>query len=101
MAVCNSLAGPLFVNAGVWLEHTESSKERPNHFNFYRMWVRNRYYIVQELSNRKYQPAFHWCNFGKFLSILTFAPKDPIKFVLGTLGMVLGFVDVVKAKYAS
>jgi GT2 family glycosyltransferase len=88
--------GPLFVNAGVWLEHTESSKERPNHFNFYRMWVRNRYYIVQELSNRKYQPAFHWCNFGKSIILFIFIMKNPIQSLNSLAGMVYGYFDLVR-----
>jgi hypothetical protein len=65
------------------------------------MWVRNRFYISEEILGNRMKFSYHWCNIGKFLSILTFAPKDPIKFVLGASGMVLGFMDIVKEKYAS
>jgi glycosyltransferase involved in cell wall biosynthesis len=93
--------GKLFVKRDLILKHLESPIERPSYLKHHRMWVRNRFYISEELLGNRMKFSYHWCNFGKFLSVLTFAPKDPIKFVLGTLGMILGFVDVAKAKYAS
>jgi hypothetical protein len=93
--------GKLYVKRNLILKHLESPIGRPSYLKHHRMWVRNRFYISEEILGNRLKFSYHWCNFGKFLSILTFAPKDPIKFVLGTLGMVLGFMDVVKAKYAS
>jgi len=96
-----SKSGSLLVNAEVYLEHTESMKERPNHFNFYRMWVRNRYYIVKEISTKKYQPAFHWCNFGKSILLFIFILKDPIKSVKSLAGMFYGYFDLVRSDNAN
>ena len=93
--------GKLFVKRNLILKHLESPIGRPSYLKHHRMWVRNRYYISEEILGSRLKFSYHWCNFGKFLSILTFAPKDPIKFALGTLGMVLGFMDVIKEKYAN
>ena len=93
--------GKLFVKRNLVLTHLESPIGRPSFVNYNRMWVRNRYYISEEILGKRLKFSYHWCNFGKFLSILVFAPKHPIKFVLGASGMVLGFLDVVKAKHAS
>lgn len=93
--------GKLFVKRNLILKHLESPIGRPSYLRHHRMWVRNRYYISEEILGSRLKFSYHWCNFGKFLSILTFAPKDPIKFALGTLGMVLGYMDVIKEKYAN
>lgn len=93
--------GKLFVKRNLILKHLESSIGRPSYLMHHRMWVRNRFYISEEILGSRLKFSYHWCNFGKFLSILTFAPTNPMKFVLGTLGMVLGMIDVAKAKYAS
>jgi GT2 family glycosyltransferase len=95
-----SKTGPLFVNVGVYLEHTESMKERPNYFNFYRMWVRNRYYIVKEISTKKYQPAFHWCNLGKSIILFIFILKDPKKSLDSLAGIIHGYFDLVRSDSA-
>ncbi|MEI7670445.1 MAG: glycosyltransferase [Pseudomonadota bacterium] len=92
--------GPLIVNLSTFLEHTESSKQRPNNFEFYRMWVRNRYYIVKEVSEEKYHPAFHWCNFGKFIILLMFIVKSPTNSLSGLRGMIYGYFDLLKESYA-
>ena len=93
--------GKLFVKRNLILKHLESPIGRPSYLNHHRMWVRNRFYISEEILGNRFKFSYHWCNFGKFLYILMFAPKHPIKFVLGSIGMYLGFLDVVKGKYAS
>ena len=93
--------GKLFVKRNLVLKHLESPVGRPNYLDYNRMWVRNRFYISKEILGDKYKISYHWCNFGKFLSILLFAPRHPFKFVLGSLGMFLGFLDVIREKYAS
>lgn len=93
--------GKLFVKQNLILKHLESPAGRPNYLNHNRMWVRNRYYISQEILGKKFKASYHWCNLGKFISIVLYAPKHPIKFVLGSSGMFLGFLDVIKEKYAS
>jgi GT2 family glycosyltransferase len=91
-----SKIGALIVNLGTHLEHTESSKQRPNNLEFYRMWVRNRYYIVKELSEAKFHPAFHWCNFGKLIILLVFFVKSPRNSLDGLGGLTYGYIDLVK-----
>jgi len=93
--------GKLFVKRNLILKHLESPIGRPSYLKHHRMWVKNRFYISEEMLGNRLKFSYHWCNFGKFLSIMAFAPKNPIKFVLCTLGMVLGLFDVIKAKYAS
>ena len=93
--------GKLFVKRNLVLKHFESPLSRPNYMNHNRMWVKNRFYICQEILDGKFKTSYHWCNFGKFLSILLFSPRHPLKFVFGSLGMFLGITDLIKDKYAS
>jgi hypothetical protein len=95
-----SKTGPLLVNVGTCLEHTESAKERPNNFNFYRMWVRNRFYIAEELSNTRYKLAFHWCNFGKSIALFILIIKNPLKNFISLAGMVYGYFDLIRESNA-
>ena len=90
--------GKLFVKRNLVLKHLESPLGRPNYLSHNRMWVRNRFYISEEILGKRLKISYHWCNFGKFLSLLMFAPKHPFKFVSGSLGMFLGVLDVIKAK---
>ena len=96
-----SRIGPLVVDLKTYLEHTESGIERPNQFEFYRMWIRNRYYIVTELTGKKCQPAFHWCNLGKSIILFTFTVKNPIKSISGLMGIVFGYFDLIRGKNAN
>jgi hypothetical protein len=95
-----SRLGPLFVDPSVHLEHLESEKERPNQFIFYRMWVRNRYFIVSQLTGKKYKPTFHWCNFGKSIILLIFIAKNPVKSITGLAGMAFGYFDLIRKQNA-
>jgi len=96
-----SRIGPLVVDLRTYLEHTESDIERPNQFEFYRMWVRNRCYIVSELTGKKYQPAFHWCNLGKSIILFAFIVKNPVKSISGLMGIVFGYFDLIRGKNAN
>jgi GT2 family glycosyltransferase len=93
--------GPLFVDLRTQLEHTESGIERPNQFEFYRMWVRNRHYIVSELTGKNFQPPFHWCNLGKSIILFVFMIKNPIKSIRGLMGMTFGYFDLMGRKNAN
>jgi len=96
-----SRIGSLFVDTSTHLEHMESNTERPNQFEFYKMWVRNRYFIVRQLAGKKYQPAFHWCNLGKSIVLFIFIIKSPIKSVSGLIGIAFGYVDLIRRKNAN
>ena len=92
--------GKLFVKQNLTLTHFESSTNRPNYLMYTRMWVRNRFYIVEEILGDKMKIAYHWCNFGRFLTLIFFAPRHPINFLFGLTGIYLGYYDLVKDKYA-
>jgi glycosyltransferase involved in cell wall biosynthesis len=93
--------GKLYVNRNVVLKHFESPVGRPNHLMHTRMWVRNRFYICEEILGSEMKISFHWCNIGKFLSFFLFIPKHPLNFIYGSFGMFLGYLDLMKEKYAS
>ena len=58
--------GKLYVDCGLYITHYESNINRPNFFDFYKMWVFNRYSVVRLLKKKKFSNlAFHWTNFGK------------------------------------
>jgi GT2 family glycosyltransferase len=85
--------GQLYVNTNVVLNHYESTIGRPNEFNFYRMWVNNRLYIVKDLS--KTTMYFHWCNFGKSLILVAKLLNAPKKSFLGLAGIIKGYLDIL------
>jgi len=91
-----SKIGLLFVNTHTILEHTESINQRPGQFNFYRMWIRNRYFIVKELANKKAIVAFHWCNIGKVLILFALTLKSPFKSLGGISGIIAGYIDLAR-----
>jgi glycosyltransferase involved in cell wall biosynthesis len=93
--------GKLFVKCNLVLKHLESPIGRPNFLNHHRMWVRNRFYISEEILGNRWKFAYHWCNLGKFLSLLLLTPRHPIRFVLGSWGMFLGLFDLIKGSHAS
>jgi len=95
-----SRLGSLFVDTSVQLEHLESEKERPNQFEFYRMWVRNRYFIVSQLMGKKYKPTFHWCNLGKSIILFIFIAKNPVKSLTGLAGIAFGYFDLIRKQNA-
>ena len=93
-----SKLGSLFVDTETVLFHSESSVNRPNHFTFNRMWVRNRYYIVKKLSNRKFYSSFHWCNLGKIIILVISVFRSPKRNIASLLGMAIGLIDLVIGK---
>ena len=72
--------GKLYVDCGLYITHYESNINRPNFFDFYKMWVFNRYSVVRLLKKKKFSNlAFHWTNFGKLIQLTTlmvFKPKE-------------------------
>jgi len=96
-----SRLGSLFVNLNTHLEHTESDAGRPNQFEFYRMWVRNRYFIVCELVEKKYHIDFHWCNLGKSIILFASIIKNPSKSISGLAGLTFGYFDLIRRKDAN
>lgn len=93
--------GKLLVKRNLVLKHLESPISRPNYLIHSRMWVRNRFYISEEILGNRVKISYYWCNFGKFLSLFLLAPRNPVKFVLGLSGMFLGVFDLIREKYAS
>jgi glycosyltransferase involved in cell wall biosynthesis len=62
--------GKLVVDTNVILDHIESPINRPNQYEFYKMWVKNRYRISTELNLSILNWAFHWANLGKITAII-------------------------------
>ena len=74
---------------------------RRSGFQFGKKELRNRYYIVSELTGKKCQPAFHWCNLGKSIILFAFIIKNPIKSTSGLMGIAFGYFDLIKGKNAN
>ena len=90
--------GKLYVNKDIVLQHLESKIDRPSIFLHSRMWVRNRFYIVEELNSSKIHLAYHWCNLGKLLSVLFFIPTNPKRYVSSAFGILTGYLDLFRGK---
>lgn len=96
-----SRIGTLYVDTSVILEHSESKVGRPSEFDFYSMWVRNRYAIVTELHGRRFQLEFHWSNLGKFLALIFTIFANPIQRVRAMAGIFVGYYQIFELRNAS
>lgn len=96
-----SRRGALYVDTSVILEHSESKVGRPSEFDFYCMWVRNRYAIVTELHGRRFQLEFHWSNLGKFLALAVTIFVNPIQRITAMAGMFVGYYQIFELRNAS
>lgn len=70
--------GKLFVAPDIRFDHFLSPIERPNNIIFYKMWIQNRFFVLNEIPNRLKYLAFHWANLGKLIQIILtiiFNPK--------------------------
>jgi glycosyltransferase involved in cell wall biosynthesis len=87
--------GQLIVNTNVILDHSESTINRPSQYEFYKMWVANRYRISSELKLSRLNWAFHWANFGKIIPIVLSNQPQKKKSILGFLG---GYKEIIWRK---
>jgi len=96
-----SRRGSLYVDTSVILDHSESKLGRPSEFDFYRMWVGNRYVIVTELNGRRFQLEFHWSNLGKFIALALTVYVHPIRRVQSMAGIFAGYYQIFELHNAS
>jgi glycosyltransferase involved in cell wall biosynthesis len=61
--------GTLIVDPSVVVNHLESNLARPDEFEFFEMWIFNRYQISRQLKLSPLNLAFHWANLGKLISL--------------------------------
>jgi glycosyltransferase involved in cell wall biosynthesis len=61
--------GTLIVDPSVVVNHLESNLARPDEFEFFEMWIFNRYQISSQLKLSPLNLAFHWANLGKLISL--------------------------------
>jgi glycosyltransferase involved in cell wall biosynthesis len=61
--------GTLIVDPSVVINHLESNLARPDEFEFFEMWIFNRYQISRQLKLSPLNLAFHWANLGKLISL--------------------------------
>jgi GT2 family glycosyltransferase len=60
--------GKLFTNPKVVIAHSESPVGRPDSVEFYEMWVKNRYRLIELMkSGNRGKAAFAWANIGQAL----------------------------------
>jgi glycosyltransferase involved in cell wall biosynthesis len=84
--------GKLVVNKTIIFDHIESPINRPNQYEFYKMWVVNRYKISNELKLSTLNWAFHWSNFGKIASIVL---SNHTKKKNSILGFWVGYKEII------
>ena len=96
-----SKLGKLFVNPNVHLTHLESEIGRPTGSEFWSMWVVNRKRLVEIASNgRNLEVEYHLANFGQFLTLIyagVFLKKTS---KLAAFGILLGYVQLFKNRFA-
>jgi len=86
--------GKLVVDSKVIITHLESSIMRPDDLNHFKMWIRNRYIISNELNLSKYNLMYHWCNFGKTAQLILCLPLNPKKNLSSLKGILYGYISI-------
>jgi GT2 family glycosyltransferase len=75
--------GKIAVNKAIKMDHHESMIGRPDEYEFYKMWVRNRYLISKKLKLSPLNIAFHWSNIGKILALVFYEKNNNQKAIFG------------------
>lgn len=88
--------GKIIVNKNVIINHRESDIERPSQYNFYKMWVLNRYKISEQLDLSPFNLAFHWANFGTLLMNIVKKQKKYSINISTLLGIMSGYKEILK-----
>lgn len=88
--------GKLMVNKNVIINHRESDIERPNPYNFYKMWILNRYKISNQLNLSPFNLAFHWANFGTLVMNIVKKQKNYSINIRILLGIMSGYKEILK-----
>jgi GT2 family glycosyltransferase len=88
--------GKIVVNKNVIINHRESDIERPNPYNFYKMWVLNRYKISNQLNLSPLNLAFHWANFGTLVMNIVKKQKNYSVNIRILLGIMSGYKEILK-----
>ena len=92
-----SREGRLIVDPSIRLTHLESAIERPDHRTFYKMWIFNRYFVINELNLNAFEKLFfHWTNLGKTMQLCASIPISPLKNLEKILGVILGYGQLMK-----
>lgn len=87
--------GKLLVNKAIKMDHNESITGRPNEYEFYKMWVRNRYLISKKLKLSPLNIAFHWANLGKVFALVFYEKNNNLKAIIG---LCAGYWCILKDK---
>ena len=86
--------GKLVVDPNVIFTHLESSIMRPDNLNHFKMWIRNRYIISNELNLSRYNSMYHWCNFGKTIQLILCIPLNLKKNLRSLKGILYGYISI-------
>jgi GT2 family glycosyltransferase len=90
--------GKIIVNRNVLINHMESEEERPNQYEFYKMWVRNRYEISKQLKLSFANISFHWANIGTILLNILKKQNNYNTNLLILRGILNGYKEIIKSK---
>ena len=88
--------GKIIVDKKIIINHRESDIERPNPYDFYKMWVFNRYKISKELHLSTLNLAFHWANYGTFIMNIVKIQKNYLINIRILMGMISGYREILK-----
>ena len=91
--------GELITDTSIVLAHEESEIERPDGREFWRMWIENRYRLLQVMGqNRQNHFGYWWANLGQML-ILVYKKIGIKNYKEGSLrGFVEGLINVARLK---
>ncbi len=91
-----SILGPLYVDSSLILEHIESQIERPTNLEFWRMWTKNRFLMVELIKLKKVAYlSVVFANLGQFLILFSKSLYSKEVKISACLGIPLGTAEFI------
>lgn len=91
--------GKLLVNAGIKLQHLESSISRPDSFEFWKMWMLNRYRLINTMGLARFNRIFYWwSSLGQLIILIYSSIMRRQSSIKAPWGLIRGSIEVILSK---
>lgn len=94
-----SRKGKLIVNASIKLQHLESSISRPHSFEFWKMWMLNRYRLINTMGLVGFNRIFYWwSSLGQLIILIYSSTIRRQSSAKAISGLIRGSLEVILSK---
>jgi glycosyltransferase involved in cell wall biosynthesis len=91
--------GKLIVNSEIKLQHLESSISRPDSFEFWKMWMLNRYRLINTMGLVRFNRIFYWwSSLGQLIILIYSSIIRRQSSTKAPWGLIRGSIEVILSK---